>query len=66
MKFGLKIIALFLAVLGGGLLVLPGQVAIADGLNFNGSAVLAGVLPDIPKGKGIRALRRQILCDAIT
>ena len=50
--FGLKIIALCLAVFSGGLVVLPGQVAIADGLNFNGSAVLAGILPDIPKGKG--------------
>ena len=52
MKFGLKIIALFLAILGGGLVVLPGQVAVAEGKSFNGSAVLAGILPDIPKGKG--------------
>ena len=52
MKFGLKIIALFLAILGGGLVVLPGQVANAEGQGFNGSALLAGLLPDIPKGKG--------------
>jgi predicted CXXCH cytochrome family protein len=52
MKAGLNTVALFFAILGGSLIVLPGQVAIADGLNFNGSAVLAGILPDIPKGKG--------------
>ena len=52
MKFCLKIIALILAILGGGLVVLPGRVANADGPNINAGAVPAGVLPDIPKGKG--------------
>lgn len=52
MRSSWKNIALILALSGGGLVVLPNQLANADETNINGSAVLAGILPDIPKGKG--------------
>jgi predicted CXXCH cytochrome family protein len=56
MKFGLKIFALFLLIFSGGLIAVPGQVANAEGQGFNGSSLLAGLLPDIPQGKGDKCI----------